>query len=368
MIDLDLLGIGADGESLVFTDADGQRYSTPITDDLRGAVRRDRPRIEAVADRAPLRPRDIQALLRAGASAHDIAHEHDLELSQVTRFEAPVQAEKDYALARALAAPIGDAADAPIMGDLVVDRLAARGVLPSSLTWSACRDADAPWNILLTFIQGNTELGARWQLTSSGHMEALDEEARWLTETAAPAPVVPAFTPLPLSDHASVAHDDDLRAREALIDQLNAARGKPQEVEYDLDEDEEAALSDLAASPAPQESFSARIHSLTGCEGRTAPSADTPVFDSSFAAMDEAPSVSASPFTSDEASSGDAGEAGAAGLPPSGDAEGALPGGDDEMLALPGLSDLEPGTAPAKKSKRRSVPSWDEIVFGSKSH
>ncbi len=69
MIDLDLLGVGADEETLVFTDSEGRRYTTPITDELRGAVRRDRPRIEAIAEDKPLRPREIQALLRSGARA-----------------------------------------------------------------------------------------------------------------------------------------------------------------------------------------------------------------------------------------------------------------------------------------------------------
>ena len=55
MIDLDLLGVGADEETLVFTDSEGRRYTTPITDELRGAVRRDRPRIEAVSEDKPLR-------------------------------------------------------------------------------------------------------------------------------------------------------------------------------------------------------------------------------------------------------------------------------------------------------------------------
>ena len=49
MIDLDLLGVGADEETLVFTDSEGRRYTSPITDELRGAVRRDRPRFEAVS-------------------------------------------------------------------------------------------------------------------------------------------------------------------------------------------------------------------------------------------------------------------------------------------------------------------------------
>ena len=154
MIDLDLLGVGADEETLVFTDSEGRRYTTPITDELRGAVRRDRPRIEAVSEDKPLRPREIQALLRAGARAVDIAREHNVEVSQITRYEAPVQAEKDYALSRALSSHIGSLPDSPVMGDLVVDRLAARGVSPDSLNWSASRQADSPWVIQLTFVQG----------------------------------------------------------------------------------------------------------------------------------------------------------------------------------------------------------------------
>ena len=46
MIELDLLGIGADGETLVFTDPNGERYQVPITDELRGSIRRHRMHLE----------------------------------------------------------------------------------------------------------------------------------------------------------------------------------------------------------------------------------------------------------------------------------------------------------------------------------
>ena len=301
MIDLDLLGVGADEETLVFTDSEGRRYTTPITDELRGAVRRDRPRIEAVSEDKPLRPREIQALLRAGARAVDIAREHNVEVSQITRYEAPVQAEKDYALSRALSSHIGSLPDSPVMGDLVVDRLAARGVSPDSLNWSASRQADSPWVIQLTFVQGAVEHGAQWRLPSSGHLEAIDEEARWLTETASPT-----------------ADEDDMQQREALIDQLNSQRGKPQEIEYDIDEDEED--EDLPHLPAGVESLAARIHSLTEAR-RSSTQADEET--QSGAQTDEPP------------------------------------------LPLEQLEDVPSAPAP-KKSKRRSVPSWDEIVFGSR--
>ena len=317
MIDLDLLGVGADEETLVFTDSEGRRYTTPITDELRGAVRRDRPRIEAVSEDKPLRPREIQALLRAGARAVDIAREHNVEVSQITRYEAPVQAEKDYALSRALSSHIGSLPDSPVMGDLVVDRLAARGVSPDSLNWSASRQADSPWVIQLTFVQGAVEHGAQWRLPSSGHLEAIDEEARWLTETASPTGVQ-TFAALPTPAPLPIADEDDMQQREALIDQLNSQRGKPQEIEYDIDEDEED--EDLPHLPAGGESLAARIHSLTEAR-RSSTQADEET--QSGAQTDEPP------------------------------------------LPLEQLEDVPSAPAP-KKSKRRSVPSWDEIVFGSR--
>ena len=317
MIDLDLLGVGADEETLVFTDSEGRRYTTPITDELRGAVRRDRPRIEAVSEDKPLRPREIQALLRAGARAVDIAREHNVEVSQITRYEAPVQAEQDYALSRALSSHIGSLPDSPVMGDLVVDRLAARGVSPDSLNWSASRQADSPWVIQLTFVQGAVEHGAQWRLPSSGHLEAIDEEARWLTETASPT-VVQTFAALPTPAPLPTADEDDMQQREALIDQLNSQRGKPQEIEYDIDEDEED--EDLPHLPAGVESLAARIHSLTEAR-RSSTQADEET--QSGAQTDEPP------------------------------------------LPLEQLEDVPSAPAP-KKSKRRSVPSWDEIVFGSR--
>ena len=314
MIDL---GVGADEETLVFTDSEGRRYTTPITDELRGAVRRDRPRIEAVSEDKPLRPREIQALLRAGARAVDIAREHNVEVSQITRYEAPVQAEKDYALSRALSSHIGSLPDSPVMGDLGVDRLAARGVSPDSLNWSASRQADSPWVIQLTFVQGAVEHGAQWRLPSSGHLEAIDEEARWLTETASPTGVQ-TFAALPTPAPLPTADEDDMQQREALIDQLNSQRGKPQEIEYDIDEDEED--EDLPHLPAGVESLAARIHSLTEAR-RSSTQADEET--QSGAQTDEPP------------------------------------------LPLEQLEDVPSAPAP-KKSKRRSVPSWDEIVFGSR--
>lgn len=376
MIELELLGVGADGLTLVFTDAEGERYSAPITDELRAATRRDRPRIESAPSpaRQSLRPREIQALLRAGATPEDIAASHGVDVAAIVKYEAPVQAEKDYALQRALDTAVGAAEGGPRMGDLVLDRLAARGVDPSSLTWSAQRESNGPWQIILTFVQGAAEHGAHWLLPASGGLEAVDQEAQWLTETVSTTPAASIFTPLPHADRAEAdtADLDEVRAREAIIDQLNAARGKRQEIEYELDEDELAALeAEEAADPAP--SISARIYSLA--HARTKEEAPATSIPRAVApARPEAdPQVGSEPTATDTTSAWLTGSstAPAAPKPRAQGADSAEPAPDEvstDSDALPGLDAL-PAKAPESKkpkSRRRSVPSWDEIVFGAK--
>ena len=50
MIKLQLLGLQPDGEHLTLNDAGGNRYSLPITDDLRAALRRDVSSTEKVTE------------------------------------------------------------------------------------------------------------------------------------------------------------------------------------------------------------------------------------------------------------------------------------------------------------------------------
>lgn len=415
MIELELLGTSADGESLVLTDAQGERYSVLISDELRGATRRDRPRVELAPARPTLAPRDIQALLRAGATPAEIASQHGMEVSAVERFEAPVQAEKDYALTRARAVRIGDGG--PTMGDLVLDRLAARGVDPSSLEWTATREAGEPWQIIVTFVQGAAEHAAHWHLSHSGSLEAIDQEAQWLTEQVSTSPTASIFTPMPRTAPAPVVDPraEDLRNREAIIDQLNAVRGKRQQIDLDLDDevDEEAeylaAIADEEEAPTTEPDtstgpISARIYSLASARTKAeAPS--EPAEDTLFSATGQIPSArptltgaipvaSRSPKTEAPASS--------AALPwlsdapaSSGEDEGedqkaeeqATPAIPMKAVSAPDSAESAPaeaeesatGSVPAQgvtglrmarvssKKTRRSVPSWDEILFGSKS-
>ena len=185
MVELELLG--ANGDTIVMTDEDGERYSIVVDDALRAAVRRDRgailPPSGTVAEApAPLRPRQLQAYMRAGATAAEVAISTGMDVEHVRRFEGPVLAERQWAVSQAQSCRIGWEKDSPLLGELVVDRLATRGVDPSSLEWDALREGRDPWLIMVTFVQSAEEKQARWSLDLTARaVHALDDEARWLT-------------------------------------------------------------------------------------------------------------------------------------------------------------------------------------------
>ena len=135
MVELRLTGLHPDGEHLTLTGPDGVQYTLAVTEELRAAVRRDRPLMEQIrAAQQPVRPREIQAMLRAGSSVEEVAEVSGLPLEHVQRYEGPVQAEQAWVVQQAQGFPVGRQPDSPTLGDLVVNRLATRAVDPDDLS------------------------------------------------------------------------------------------------------------------------------------------------------------------------------------------------------------------------------------------
>lgn len=329
MIELEFLGKSGDTHSLVFTDAQGERYNVAISDELRAALRRDptvtEGKLSTQATDSSLRPAQIQAMLREGRSAEEIASQHGVPLASITRWESPVQAEKDRAVALAKAAHVGTNPEAPQLEDLAINRLAARGVDHNSFGWTASRHSGEPWEVTLTFVQGAAEKTASWSLSSDGtRVNAIDEEANWITETASPlAPVTAFFPPGPHSDAGE--ETDQLAEIESLLDRANAQRGRRQPLLEDFDGSEEDEI--LTSPVAPF--FSSRVHGAVDAE--------------------------AAP---------DASGVGAQNAEPGTDTETAKSNAPSQGLFDVESADPEPQK---KRGRRRSVPSWDEIVFGTRS-
>ncbi len=161
MEDLELIGV-ADGQ-LELAAADGTRYRLTIDDRIRVAARRtERP---AAASSAQLSPKDIQARIRGGLTAEEVASETGTPLETVRRFEGPVLAEREFVVSSALAVPVHTAAADPLatpttFGAAIVERLRIIG--GDHEEWSSWKDENG-WVVKLGYELGVVEHDARWQ-------------------------------------------------------------------------------------------------------------------------------------------------------------------------------------------------------------
>ena len=84
-----------------------------------------------------LRPREIQARIRSGQTAEDVAAASGLPIEHIRRFEGPVLTERAL-VAQAGAGHRGAQAGGDIqLGDLVAERLHAEGVDAADIAWDA---------------------------------------------------------------------------------------------------------------------------------------------------------------------------------------------------------------------------------------
>jgi len=368
MHDLRLVGVHDDGEHLVLVGADGQRFRLRIEEALRAAVRRDRPRLGQLQMELDgrLRPRDIQARIRAGETADDIAESAGLPLEHVRRYEGPVLAEREHVAGLARRLPTRQVKQRPPFGELVAERLTARGVDPDSAAWDAWRREGSTWTVHLSFRAGTKDRVAQWTYdVQRSHLEPLDDEARWLSAPSSgengPLPGVRRLTavervydieadggvhPVPGEepDEPEPAAEDGGARTLDLLDALRDRRGRRQPLV--LEEDDE--LADLPAEE-PGEPLPPAAH----------PPASRPqeAVDAEVLALPEAsPSELADDASTEPGDEAAPAEAGDAAQPAATEPEPAqqAAGGEDRRGGR------------SKKNKRPAVPSWDEIVFGAK--
>ncbi|CAM4141909.1 septation protein SepH [Janibacter anophelis] len=197
MRDLRLIGVHDDGEHLVVTDDAGEEYRLRIDDQLRAAARRDRPRLGQlqIAIDNDVRPREVQAMIRAGATADEVAARTGWDPDKIARFEGPVIAEREHVATRAQGVRMrgtNQAGSPETLAQRAATRLTGRGVEPSTVLWDARRDAEGQWTVSAVFAAGGRERTATWWFDMSGmSVVAKNDEAKWLSEADTPAGPVP---------------------------------------------------------------------------------------------------------------------------------------------------------------------------------
>lgn len=323
--------VGTEGLTLVLANEQGQRFTLPIDDVLRGELRRAR------ADAAPQprevgpSPRDIQAHIRAGLTAEHVAKLLDCDIERVRLFEGPVLAEREHIVGRALAMPVltgirVDEDENPTFGTAIRQKLtdlAAHGE-----RWTSWKTDDG-WIVKLSFQANGVEHDARW--TFDPRRSALapaNEDATQLSRQG--------------------------RMPEGLIPRLRAV--EQPHVEQDDAFAPEAFQPEEAPAPQPEPERTADtadlLEALRRKRGqREAPPAPT--------AEDEPAERGPRPVAILGAASG-----------PDVDStdDDAPDEGDDDAEPADARAD-DDATTSENSSRRRgrpALPSWDEIVFGAR--
>ena len=298
MQDLRLVGVHDDGEHLLLSGTGGEMFQLPIDEALRTAASRTPAKAASGVGAEPIAmsPRDIQARIRSGATAAEVAELSGIPLAKVQRYEGPVLAEREYVAQQARKIEVASPSaghdsyrsffgDQPAtLDDMVTHRLRAHGIEPSSVEWDSWRRPDGSWNVVARFEAPSgahaaigEEPPAMW--TFSPARKSLQNANRWAQQLSELEPIdgpVPARRLSAVSDRPfdfetdaeaaartataqlSVVHPfgaQQEKDADGLLDMLRSRRGH----RLGLDEDADDALALLltngvpAAHPRPSE-------------------------------------------------------------------------------------------------------------------
>lgn len=146
--------------SLVVTDEADTEYRLAVDEALLSELRHLSRKNQASSK---VRPREVQALLRAGNSRAKVAELTGLEESDVERYEEPVRAEREYIqdLANGVLVRADAASDTPQgFGEVMAERLAS--LHATDIEWSTWREDGADWTVCVTFVSGGNDYMATW--------------------------------------------------------------------------------------------------------------------------------------------------------------------------------------------------------------
>ncbi|CAL9552685.1 hypothetical protein SUDANB58_04480 [Streptomyces sp. enrichment culture] len=338
MPELRVVAVSNDGTRLVLKAADSTEYTLPIDERLRAAVRGDRPRLGQIEIEVEshLRPRDIQARIRAGASAEEVAQMAGIPVDRVRRFEGPVLAERAFMAERARKTPVRRPGEnsGPPLGEAVQERLLLRGAEKDTVQWDSWRRDDGTWEVLLVYRVAGEPHSASWTYDPPRRLvQAVDDEARAL-----------------------IGETDDLAAPEPSFPFVPRIARLPRDRPLDRTTDRERPSLPAQASEPAEESTGERDSLTSLLEA-------VPSFRGDLV-VPERPSESAGEPEDESAAEEPPAPAASAG---SAYADVLMPrsvGSHRDRLV--GATDRQAEADGVRPGRRAAVPSWDEIVFGTR--
>jgi hypothetical protein len=356
----------------------------PIDDRLRAVAKGQFSRLAQyeIEVENPLRPKEIQARIRAGETVEEIADAAGIPVERVRWFEGPVLAERGYVAEQAQNASVrrqGDSTPGPRLGETVAERLTELGADPEDAQWDSRKHGDGSWQVQLTFRAGGRLHIAEWMFDPRRrHVAPADDNAARLSlpDSEMPAPAggslgAATVTPIRRPDRPSYP------AQRPAPGPAAPATGASPEPPSEPDEEADDLPAQVAAQAAPRSAPTAPVPPRAPM--RTPPAAEPPAMPrpSDLPAVERPAASRPAPERQAPERPAPAAEAPAA-EPPAAAArapEAPAPKHEPEAPAKPAPAAAEqrpaeaaPARGRAKKAgqrgRRSSVPSWDEIMLG----
>ena len=243
MQELRFVAVSEDGRYAVLAvPGRSARFTLPIDERLRAVALGQSSRLAQyeIEVESPLRPKEIQARIRAGETVEEIADAAGIAIERVRWFEGPVLAERAYAADQAQLASVRRPGDAipsspgPRLGEIVTERLKALGTDPEDAQWDARKLGDGNWQVHLTFTSGGRLHTAEWNFDPRRrHVVPADDNAIRMSlpggeplQPAAPAPGEATVTHLaPRLSTATAVHGNGAMAGSAVGNGLGNGLG-----------------------------------------------------------------------------------------------------------------------------------------------
>ncbi len=349
-----------------------------------------------------LRPRDIQARIRAGESPDVVAAAAGVPVDRIAAFAAPVVAEREHVAGLAQTHPVrrrGETTSHRNLRNTIVDALTVRGVDADTMTWDAWKLADRAWRVRAVYDAGDGPVEADFTYEQQGRFStAANDEARALIGdlsaqgraqerpgAAAPRPVdddlaivralsgsdaaasaepVPAVPAEAGAIDAEAIDDGDVDDESDELDGFVEVELEEVDGVYDIVDSSDSGMDVLYDMLSSFDEDSVKIYA-----GLVHPKEDTAAIVTPDPGEDESEAAAPEPAPPSrdlvEEPAATAEPAAQAELAPAEAAPAAAPA-EPQQLSLIDDVEVPPAPAPKPRSRKRraSVPSWDEIVFG----
>ncbi|HET8680293.1 MAG TPA: septation protein SepH [Micromonosporaceae bacterium] len=351
------VALSEDGHAMVLADEVGRLLALPIDDRVSTVLHPDGsggPAALTVAGsdelHPALSPRDIQARIRAGESADDVARIAGVPVDRVLRYAGPVLQERAMLAQHARRTRLKNSEKGASLAQVVDARLAQHGIDTEKISWDASRRDDGTWRIVATWPSGKATAQAIWEMDKTRQLVTPQDDMAHYLCAERPTQIL-AQDPPPRASRGEPARGGHGLPTPA----ADAPRREPRPTRDPIRAGRDALLASLDRP-------------LVGGSGRGLDgAADTPrqrpgvggaaarlgspgsAFDEDHDGPKEVPAVpSLAVLRPRRTGSG-----------------GSTAGGTAGGAAAAGASGTAESGAPAAEKPRKRLPSWDDVLFGS---